>query len=96
MRPYEDCCTIFTPSAPKRVRKREIEHFEATQISNRLSTKLWKHGNDCLSSKAETKDQFADFSKGIFNQTSLSVLHTITKHSLYEVMCFTQSILTRR
>ncbi|ALC84200.1 MULTISPECIES: tRNA uracil 4-sulfurtransferase ThiI [Bacillus] len=30
IRPYEDCCTIFTPSAPKtRPKKEKVEHFES-------------------------------------------------------------------
>ncbi|MCY8758903.1 tRNA uracil 4-sulfurtransferase ThiI, partial [Bacillus haynesii] len=63
IRPYEDCCTIFTPSAPKtRPKKEKIEHFESyTDFEPLINEAVENTETIVLSSKADTKDQFADF-----------------------------------
>ncbi|QHZ48058.1 tRNA uracil 4-sulfurtransferase ThiI [Bacillus sp. NSP9.1] len=63
IRPYEDCCTIFTPTAPKtRPKKEKIEHFESyTDFETLIQEAVEKTETIVLSSKKEAKDKFADF-----------------------------------
>ncbi|MEH6973816.1 tRNA uracil 4-sulfurtransferase ThiI [Bacillus sp. JJ675] len=62
IRPYEDCCTIFTPSAPKtRPKKEKIEHFESyTDFEPLIQEAVEKTETIVLSGKTEAKEKFAD------------------------------------
>ncbi|ASB87912.1 tRNA 4-thiouridine(8) synthase ThiI [Bacillus sonorensis] len=63
IRPYEDCCTIFTPSAPKtRPKKEKIEHFESyTDFEPLIKEAVEKTETIVLKGKTEVKEKFADF-----------------------------------
>ncbi|MDA1477619.1 tRNA uracil 4-sulfurtransferase ThiI [Bacillus changyiensis] len=62
IRPYEDCCTIFTPTSPKtRPKKEKIEHFESFTNFEPLIEEALEHTETMiLKSNVEPKETFSD------------------------------------
>ena len=83
-RPYEDCCTIFTPSSPKTKPKREkINRYEQFYDFETLIQEAVNNVEtlEMTASSAQYRRQRRRFVlKGKF--------HKITKKIMYDAMCF--------
>ena len=61
IRPYEDCCTIFTPSKPKtKPRLEKIEHYESFTDFEQMIEDAVK-GRTIYDLPLQKKDDFEDF-----------------------------------
>lgn len=62
VRPYEDCCTVFTPARPKtRPRIEKINHFESfTEFDEYIERAVKNREMHLLPEKKKTEDPFAD------------------------------------